>query len=212
MLIYILCSLIIKLKNTQFFLTFMIITFGEIIDLILMIAVTGFIFMDSFVAPQVTRDYDPLKQVKQRFNKSNYIFAIAITAPAIVLHEAMHKIVGLIFGLPSVFHAAYTWLGIGLVAKLLNFPFLFIVPGFVSYPAGIATPLETFFVALAGPATNFAIYGIAALALKQGWGGSKYVYHLALTKKLNLYLGLFNMIPFGGFDGATVVSSFLAII
>ena len=111
-----------------------IVVFQEIIDLVIMIAVIGFIFKDYAKIRDVKEDYDPLDDFK---NKKSIFWdgfknAVIVTAPAIALHELGHKVAALSFGLEATFHAAYTWLGIGLALKLIGSPFLFFVPGFVT--------------------------------------------------------------------------------
>ena len=106
-------------------------TFGEIFDIIIMTAVVGYIFSGLFKRP-VEEDYDPLKHFKAGFDINDLKFAILVTAPAIILHELGHKFVALSFGLEAVFQAAWLFLGLALILKLMNFGFIFIVPAYVS--------------------------------------------------------------------------------
>ena len=161
-----------------------IITAQEIIDLAIMILAVGFIFKD-YVAPRVvSANYDPLAQFRQKakFFDENLKTSIMVTAPAIALHELGHKIAAMSYGLDATFHAAYNWLAIGVVLKLLNFPFLFFVPGYVSY-SGFVSHIGQALIAFAGPAVN-----------------------------LGLFLFIFNMLPFGFFDGAQVFGSLIELI
>ncbi|MBI2663894.1 M50 family metallopeptidase [Candidatus Woesearchaeota archaeon] len=184
------------------------VTFGEIIDLVIMIAAVGFIFKDR-VQIRPTGDYDPLTDFrKQRFFSEGFKNAVIVTAPAIALHELGHKAAAMAYGFDATFHAAYTWLGIGVVLKLLNFPFLFFVPGYVTYSAANIEPLVRALIAFAGPLVNLLLFLFATAALKQGWL-KKYAQHLVLTKQINMFLFIFNMLPFGFFDGAQVFSSLM---
>ena len=103
----------------------MLFTLTEIVDMIAMTAIIGFIFKDTFSAPK--EDYEPLHYYKQRFRWDDIRFAIYVVAPAILLHELGHKFTALSFGLHATFQAAYFFLGLGIVLKLLNFPFIFFV-------------------------------------------------------------------------------------
>lgn len=183
-----------------------LVTFQEIIDLFIMVFVIGFIFKDVFQVRVSNKEHDPLEQYKKKndFFSEGFKTAVIVTAPAIVLHEAAHKITAIMFGLQATFHAAYMWLGIGLFLKLLSFPFIFFVPGFVSYTGGPVEPLVRAFIALAGPLVNLLLFLFATLALKQNWFNNKYQPLLVVTKQINLFLFIFNMIPFGFFDGAHV--------
>jgi len=136
-----------------------ILTVREIIDLIIMTAVVGYIFLDIFKLPR--EHHDPLNPPSQW---NDFLFACLITAPAIIFHEMAHKFVGILFGLKAVFHAAYTWLGIGVALKLFNTGIIFFVPGYVSLtPAG---SLPTAITAAAGPLLNLILF----IATTLYWG------------------------------------------
>jgi Zn-dependent protease len=188
-----------------------LITVQEIIDLVIMVAAIGFIFKDAFVIRGSTsEEYDPVAAYKRSasFLGEGFRNGIIVAAPAVVLHEAGHKITALMFGLEATFHAAYTWLGIGVVLKALNFPFIFFVPGYVTY-SGTAEPIWRALIAFSGPAVNLGLFLFAVVALKQGWL-RKHTALLVMTKQINLFLFIFNMLPFGFFDGAHVVGGMLA--
>jgi len=177
-----------------------------------MIAVIGFIFKD-YVKIKSTKTYEPLDEFrnKKRFIPDGFRNAVIVTAPAIALHELGHKVAALSFGLEATFHAAYTWLGIGLVLKLLGSPFLFFVPGFVSYSGAGVEPLARSFIAFAGPLINLLLFLFATMAIKQNLFDKKYFALLHLTKQINLFLFIFNMLPFGFFDGAQVFRSLMQV-
>jgi len=185
-----------------------IITIPEIIDVIIMTLGIGYIFSGMFRQP-ATSDYDPLKQYDKKINTQNLKFAIMVTAPAVVFHELGHKAAALLYGLQATFHASYIWLGVGIVLKLLNFGFIFFVPGYVSI-VGITTPLQGALTAFAGPGVNLLLWLFAHLAIKGKWFAQKYTPLLILTRRINLFLFVFNMLPFGIFDGAKVFSGLIA--
>ncbi|MGV8151085.1 MAG: hypothetical protein ACP5NV_05135 [Candidatus Woesearchaeota archaeon] len=177
-----------------------------------MIVVVGFVFMDTFKAPQ--KDEDELAKYlrkKSMFNWDNFWFAALVTAPAIILHEMGHKLVALGFGLNAEFHAAYMWLGIAILLKLINFPFIFFVPAFVTI-SGAFTHTESAWTAFAGPGINLLLFLTALIVIKTRKLKSKKMHFWVLTKNINLFLLIFNMLPIPGFDGFTVFSSLWKII
>jgi len=182
------------------------ITVTEIIDILIMTFAIGFIFKDLFKKPTEI-DHDPLTYHKpNRFiNWNDLKFAMLVTAPAVIFHELGHKFVAMSMGLYATFHAAYTWLGLGVVLKLIGTPFIFFVPAYVAHSAA-ASPLQSAIIAFAGPAVNLIL-----------WLGSMYILKaakkltrtqhvaLVLTKRINMFLFLFNMTPIPPFDGGHVV-------
>src|SRR3989338_3098065 len=100
----------------------------EIFDLAIMIAAIGYIFKDMLPVRDA-RSHEPLDALRKRvFFSEGFKNAIIVTAPAIALHELGHKVAAMSFGLHATFHASYAWLGIGMLLKLINAPFLFFVP------------------------------------------------------------------------------------
>ncbi len=184
-------------------------TIFEIIDIAIMTFVVGFIFSDTFRKP--IQDYDPLKQNYSAFNWTGIRFAIIVTAPAIILHELSHKITALYFGLDATFHAAYFWLVIGLLLKLINFGFIFFVPGYVeigcsSFNCNL-TPLMSSFIAFSGPFLNLVLWLGSWLLLRSKSSFTKARRNYAvlyLTQQINMFLFIFNMIPLPFFDGYKV--------
>ncbi len=188
-----------------------ILTIHEILDLVIMVAAVGFIFKNSFSIPK--SDYDPLEEFKhgKSFFDDGFRNAIIVAAPAVVLHEAGHKIVALMFGLTATFHAAYEWLAFGVVLKLFNAPFVFFVPGYVSY-SGHVGPLGNAMIAFAGPLVNLLLFLFATLAIKQRWFKAKHAPYFVLTKQVNLFLFIFNMLPFGFFDGSQLLDGVISLL
>lgn len=200
-----------------------IVAFQELIDILIMTVAIGFIFKDIFAPKQtITADYDPLKHHRGPTGWQKFKFAAAVTAPAIIFHEMGHKLVSMIYGLQGTFHAAYTWLGIGLVLKLVGSPFLFVVPAYVSIceipGTGMASreclqilaqrPLIGAAIAFAGPFVNLLMWLGAWYMLKFHSKKLSNSWKLGLhySKFINLFLFFFNMIPLGMFDGAKVFS------
>jgi Zn-dependent protease len=194
----------------------MFITIPEILDMILMIAVIGFVFMNLFKHPVKTKYGDELNKYlsSSRFGFSwhDFLFAALVTAPAILLHELGHKITALSFGLTATFHAAYIWLLIAVVLRLINFPFIFFVPAYVSI-FGPATTSQSTIVAFAGPGVNLILFlaGLIVLKSYKNLRANSFQFW-TLTRNINLFLFIFNMIPIPGFDGFTVFTGLWKII
>lgn len=187
----------------------MIITIRELLDMIIMIVFVGYIFKDVFRRPLEYKD--PLDYYTKSKTRDNFKFAIMITAPAIILHELGHKFLAMSFGLQATFHAAYFWLFLGVLLKLLNFGFIFFVPAFVSYPA-LSTAFQTSIIAFAGPFVNLVLWLGSSFAIKKKLFKRKYLSILFLTSKINMFLFIFNMLPIPPFDGYHFFSSVIQTI
>ncbi|MBT3395163.1 hypothetical protein HOA59_00150 [archaeon] len=180
-----------------------LITLREIIELIIMTGVIGYILTGRFISRPKTV-YDMMHPNK--FNMEDFKFAVVVTAPAVVLHELAHKFVALSYGLNATFKMFPFGLGIGLVMKLLNSPFILIAPGYVEIPV-IADAVAYRLIAFAGPAVNLILWITALIILKKMEGLNRtQLAALHMTKMLNMILFFFNMIPFGPFDGAKVLN------
>jgi len=167
----------------------MIISLGEIFDFILMSLIVGYIFSGFF------------SRKNAAFDLKSILFAASVTAPAIILHELSHKFAAMSFGLTATFHAAYFWLMIGLVLKAISPGFIFFVPAYVSVQ-GMSTPLTQTLVSVAGPLTNLALFFIAWAALALNiFKKPATVLFAKLTKRINGFLFVLNMLPIPGFDG-----------
>jgi Zn-dependent protease len=154
----------------------MIFTIKEIIDIIIMTGAIGFIFKDMF---KVHID-DPLEAYRNQGQKSFWFSAIA-------------------FGLQATFHAAYSFLGLGVVLKLIGFPFIFFIPAYVSHPP--TTALFTAIIAIMGPIVNALLAGGCWLALRYHLLDKKYSSLLQISVTVNLFLFGLNMLPIPGIDG-----------
>ena len=175
-------------------------TGAEILDMVIMTAAAGYIFMDFFQKPS---SGDPVSDWQSQTSFwDRFLYSVMLVAPAILLHEFGHKFVAMYFGLSATFHAAYFWLAIGVAVKLLRFPFIFFIPAYVSV-AG-AAPGEMAAIAFAGPAVNLVI-GVGSWVVRRfvSLTDAQEVFW-RYTQYINLVLFVFNMIPFPGFDGSKV--------
>jgi Zn-dependent protease len=128
-----------------------------------------------------------------------------------LLHELGHRVVARSYGAEAHFVANNPWLLISIVIAFVGF--FIAAPGAV-WHRGYLTPRQSGLIALAGPAANFAL----ALLFLAGyyllppdlWVINNRVSGVQLTMQvgysINAWLGLFNLIPAGPFDGAKVLA------
>jgi len=182
----------------------MIITLEEILYILVLTLALGYIFAGYIrypVAQPVTRQQQ-WKDIK---------FAAMISAPAVILHEMGHKFVAMAFGLPAVFKIFWPGLGIGVFLRLINSPFLIIAPGYVTVPLN-TPPLPMALVAFAGPFVNLVLWLGSAYYLKTHKRINKKLFiTLLITKRINMILFIFNMIPIPPFDGSKVLSGIIEL-
>ncbi len=174
----------------------------EIISLVIMTVALGYIFTGY-----VRRDPYDFK----RFSWKELKFSMIVAAPAVVLHEFGHKFVAMAFGHSATFFVYWWGLGLALILKMLNSPLLILAPAYVSIPGGIPA-FDGFWIAFAGPLVNLILFLISMLVLKY----KKKMKHIemvgwSISKRLNLFLFIFNMIPIPPLDGSHVLSNLLAI-
>lgn len=179
-----------------------IISLMEMVDIIIMSAALGFIF-SRYIKLGPRKHYDPLLHRPKFFDWQDFWFAVAITAPAIILHEFGHKFVALGFGFTASFHAAYMWLGIGVALSLMGTGFIFFIPAYVSI-LGTGTALQYSAIAFAGPGVNLVLWLGSWLFLKKKLVKKKYIPLVFLTSRINMFLFIFNMLPIPMFDGFKV--------
>jgi len=181
----------------------MLLSTYEIFDLVIMTLAIAFILKDFIRMPRYI--HQPLTR---GFDIENFKFTALCTAPAIILHEMAHKFVALGFGLSATFHASYFGLSLGVFLRLIQSPFIVFVPGYVSIMGG--TPLQYSIIAVAGPLMNLALWLGSSIILKRAASlTSRQRLALIITKQVNLFLFIFNMIPFRPFDGGNFVSGLM---
>jgi len=186
----------------------MLFSFAEILDIVIMTLVIGFIFKDIFKPRKRIEVITPDYYLKQRrgFNWSDFWYAAAIVAPSIILHEFGHKFVALANGMSASFHAAYTWLAIGVFLKLISAGFIFFVPAYVAI-SGTGTPMQFAGIAFAGPGVNLILWLGGLLVLKKAKLKRDAYRFVFLLSRINMFLFIFNMLPIPGFDGFGVYSN-----
>ena len=116
-----------------------------------------------------------------------------------LLHELAHKFVAQHYGCTAEFRAwdQFLYLAVGLAVFI---GFIFAAPGAVMI-SGMITRKENGIISVAGPATNYVLAMIFfGLGLLFSSGASIF----ATGFSINIWLGLFNLIPFGPLDGRKV--------
>lgn len=187
----------------------MFFTLREILDIAILTLAIGFIFKDIFRRP-LNFD-DPLTHFQKPRLWENMKFGIMAAAPAVILHELGHKFAAIYFGMNATLFASYMWLVIGVVLKLMNFGVIFFVPGYVQWGCPIgndacttllnSSPWVGSIIAFAGPAMNLLLWFISRALLKSKSIKKEYIPVLAITKYINGFLFIINMLPIPGLDG-----------
>ncbi len=129
-------------------------------------------------------------------------FAVTV-GTGFVLHELAHKFVAIAFGGRAEFRMWMQGLVLALVFSLLGF--VFVAPGAVYIYAPRVSRMQNALIALAGPLMNlalaFAFIGAGMLFPIHAGGLSVWFF----ASKINIWLGLFNMIPIFPLDGSKVM-------
>jgi Zn-dependent protease len=124
-----------------------------------------------------------------------------------VVHELAHRVVARNYGAQAHFVANNQWLIVSIVIAFAGF--FIAAPGAV-WHRGYLTPRQGGLVALAGPVSNLVLALVFLLLFPIGYlAGIRadwLTYLCLIGVSLNSWLGLFNMIPTGPFDGAKVLA------
>jgi len=128
------------------------------------------------------------------------LLAVALFTLGFILHELAHKFTAQSHGLWAEFRLST--MGVVITTISVFSPIKFIAPGMVLI-AGMAASNVIGQVALAGPITNLIVAFLAMLA-SFAMPTRDFHHVLALGCWVNTYMALFNLIPFGDFDGLKV--------
>ena len=125
-----------------------------------------------------------------------FLVSLMTAGVGFLFHELAHKFLAQHYGCVAEFRAfnQMLYLALGLAAVI---GFIFAAPGAVMI-AGRVTLKENGKISLAGPLVNF-ILAIVFLGL------SFSVPILQIGFMINAWLGLFNLLPFGNFDGRKIL-------
>ncbi|MFH1455720.1 MAG: hypothetical protein ABIF40_02105 [archaeon] len=180
---------------------------NEIFYLVILTAALGYIFSGFIQKPR-----SPYEIYKNKmFDWENIKFAAIVSAPAVILHEFGHKFVAMAFGLQATFHIWPTGLGLGIILRAINAPFLILAPAYVSIPAGV-TALQGFLISFAGPFTNLILWISSALFIKYGKLARNVLLLFILSAQINKILFIFNMLPFPPLDGYKVFTNLFTLL
>ena len=129
----------------------------------------------------------------------NFLLAAFTVGVGFVFHELGHKLVAQNYGCFAEFRA---WDRMLLLAIAMSFlGFIFAAPGAVMIQ-GRVDRIRNGRISIAGPGTNI-ILALIFLSLMLAFGSTTFFYYGLM---INAWLGLFNMIPFGGLDGGKVLA------
>ncbi len=136
-----------------------------------------------------------------------YIPIVAVAATLVfVLHELMHKFVAQHYGAIAGFKTNTMGLMITLITGACGF--LLGIPGATMIYAHSFDKRQNGLVSLAGPLTNFAIFGAClAIFFVLAPASTSYLYTaLSLTLFISILLAFFNMLPIFPLDGSKVLA------
>jgi Zn-dependent protease len=164
----------------------------EIAHILIAVAVLTLSFSFAFV------DYPPFNHLDQIISVLPFSFIAIITA--FLCHEMAHKYVGQRMGYWSEFRMYPLGLVLSLLSGLL-FGVVFAAPGAVEI-SGNADQNEMGKISLSGPLTNVVLgFLFFNLSMVSSDLIGTICFYLAY---INIYLAVFNLIPFGPLDGAKV--------
>lgn len=130
------------------------------------------------------------------------LFSALTVGLAFLFHELGHKIMAQHYGCFAEYRANNQMLGLALFMSLLGFVFL--APGavIISGPAG---KRRNGIISAAGPGTNF-IMAIILVIISLFVTNNLVQDFCLIGIYINGFIGLFNMIPFGMFDGKKILN------
>jgi Zn-dependent protease len=129
-----------------------------------------------------------------------------------ILHEMMHKFVAIKYGAIAEFRTSWSGLAITLITGA--FGFLLGIPGATMIYTNSFTAKENGIVSLAGPLTNFVVFGVFLAIGLSVFGAhffsnpptNSYLYNaIDFTIFISLLLAFFNMLPIFPLDGSKVL-------
>ena len=179
-----------------------LITIKEIIELGVVSLVVGYIF-SGMINTRIKTAYDYLHPKK--FDWEDFKFSVLVAAPAVVLHELGHKFVAMSFGLVATFQPWIFGLGLGVILKFFGSPFIIFAPGYVLI-GGLSNNLVGALIAFSGPAVNLILWLTSSYVIKKKRSlSTKEAAFWGLTRIINQWLFIFNMLPIPPLDGSKVL-------
>lgn len=140
------------------------------------------------------------------FNVTSFGSALAIAALAVgtgfLMHELAHKYVAIHFGAKAEYRAWNLGLVVALAFAIFG-GFIFAAPGAVYIFGKKVSIRENGIISLAGPLMNVGV-GIVSFAIAAAYEGTQIGSVASVVGSINLYLAMFNLLPFFVLDGAKV--------
>jgi len=129
-----------------------------------------------------------------------FVISLFTAGLGFLLHELAHKFVAQKYGCAAEFRAfdQMLYLAVGLAFFI---GFIFAAPGAVMIN-GMVTKKENGIISIAGPLTNYLL-AMIFLAISIFFPAGRFFAEVGAG--VNMWLGLFNMIPFGNFDGKKIL-------
>jgi len=128
------------------------------------------------------------------------ILSLATAGTAFLFHELAHKIAAHRYGCEAEFRSDTKMLIFTLILSFLGM--IFFAPGAV-YISGSLTKREYGIVSAAGPGANL-VMALLFLAMALMFPGGFLQAAGIIGLSLNAWIAMFNMIPFGNFDGIKI--------
>lgn len=132
-----------------------------------------------------------------------YLLISAVTCGiGLILHELAHRTIARRFGAEAHFAANNGWLLISIVVAFLG---VFVAAPGAVWHRGYLSRKQSGLIALAGPATNLLLALVFFLFLP--FVGEYGIWRMTffVGYYINAWVGLFNLIPAGPFDGAKIL-------
>lgn len=130
-----------------------------------------------------------------------FLISLFTAGLGFLLHELAHKFAAQRYGCVAEFRAfdQMLYLAVGLAVVI---GFIFAAPGAVMI-SGMITRRENGVISLSGPLTNYVL-ALMFLGLSYVYPALGFIFGTGFF--INLWLGLFNMLPFGNFDGKKILN------
>jgi Zn-dependent protease len=171
----------------------------EVIDIIKAWLVLSLAFTFAFTGMSLLFGSFSFQQVLSADFAQFFIISLFTVGLGFLLHEIAHKFAAQKYGCKAEFRAfdQMLYLALGLAVFV---GFIFAAPGAVMI-AGQVTRKENGIISAVGPLTNYVLAFIF-LGLVPVY--PKLTFAFSLGFQINMWLGLFNMIPFGPLDGLKI--------
>ncbi len=139
----------------------------------------------------------------QMSNDERYKLSAMVAIPSLILHEFGHKFIAILMGMSATFHANYFGLFIGIAFKTLGLP-VFFIPAYVSVNTLFASRISLILVAIAGPLLNATLF-LATYPIEKYVKNKNHAIILYLTRSINMWLLILNLLPIPGTDGFNAI-------